>query len=346
MHTFAVRRLRAAVAVVAAAGLAAILLVTPSSGAAAPIGSGQDLSGLRVLLTNDDSAQGRDLHYGTDGKGLYELRRALCAAGADVLVVAPWGQQSGASVSITTPGFSPVALTVQPVTPPAGYAEDCDADAPDVFGVCVSATACTSGSRSATPSDAVRVGVTRFAMAHWGAGPDVVLSGVNFGQNVGTMANHSGTVGAVITARELGVSGIALSAEVPISDLSQLTNVPFTQTAEFTVKLIAELVRQQRLDDLVTLNVNHPFVGAGESLGRPVAAVLGGSTDLALTLTGDVPASGGTYQLQFQAADEEPLRDADTTALGRKDIPITLLDGDWTVTGNRGHVTSLVAALR
>ena len=48
------------------------------------------LAGLKVLLTNDDSARGLDAGFGTDGKGLYELRKALCAAGADVLVVAPW----------------------------------------------------------------------------------------------------------------------------------------------------------------------------------------------------------------------------------------------------------------
>ena len=63
-------------------------------------------AGLKVLLTNDDSARGLDAGFGTDGKGLYELRKALCAAGADVLVVAPWSQQSGAGARMTTPGFA------------------------------------------------------------------------------------------------------------------------------------------------------------------------------------------------------------------------------------------------
>ena len=52
------------------------------------------VKGLRVLLTNDDSIQGRKA-MGHDGLGLYQLRKALCAAGADVIVIGPWGRQSG-----------------------------------------------------------------------------------------------------------------------------------------------------------------------------------------------------------------------------------------------------------
>ncbi|WP_182481201.1 5'/3'-nucleotidase SurE [Nocardioides immobilis] len=229
------------------------------------------LSGLRVLLTNDDSAQGRDTTFGTDGKGLYELRRALCAAGADVLTVAPWLQQSGAGARMTTPGFSPVPLTVQAVTPPSAYAGDCTA-APGgaaVFGVCQSAGPCASTTPSAPPADAVNVALSRFAQTYWGAAPDVVLSGVNFGQNVGATINHSGTVGAAVTAHEYGVPAVALSAEVP-RELSQIPHVPFADTAAFAVRLLEELIDADALDDDLVLNVNHPFVAAGQTVGDPV----------------------------------------------------------------------------
>ena len=45
----------------------------------------------------------------------------------------------------------------------------------------------------------------------FGARPDLVLSGINHGVNVGRSALHSGTIGAVLTAAEFGVRGLATS---------------------------------------------------------------------------------------------------------------------------------------
>lgn len=297
--------------------------------AAAPSAS---ITGLKVLLTNDDSARAADPSYGTDGKGLYELRKALCAAGADVLVVAPWRQQSGVGGKMTVPGFSPVPLTVQAVSPPAAYAGDCAGAgaAGAVFGVCQAADACTSETPSASPSDAVYVALGRFAATHWASGPDVVLSGVNFGQNVGTTANHSGTVAAVVTAHEHAVPAIAFSAEVP-HDLAQIPHVPFAQTAAYAVELLRGLVAANDLDGDLLLNVNHPFVEDGAVLGAPVKTVLGASNDIGLTYTGDVPSTGGTYQVTAGTPAVETRKGADTTALAGNHISITALDGDWTL---------------
>ena len=285
-----------------------------------------------MLLTNDDSARGLDSNFGTDGKGLYELRKALCAAGADVLTVAPYSQQSGAGARMTTPGFSPVPLTVQAVSVPASYAGDCSSapSAGAVFGVCQSAGPCSSSTPSASPADAVNVALSRFAQNYWNAAPDVVLSGINFGQNVGTTLNHSGTVGAAVTAHEYGVPAIALSAEVP-RELAQIPLVPFANTAAFAVRLLKELVAGRALKDDLVLNVNHPFVTGGGAAGAPVATVAGTSSDLGLTFNGDVPATGGTYQLVVGAPETETRSRADTTALAADKISVSRLDGDWTV---------------
>jgi len=328
---------------VLASGPSAAQPATPSTSSTTP---SAPLAGLRVLLTNDDSAQGRDTTFGTDGKGLYELRRALCAAGADVLTVAPWLQQSGASARMTTPGFNPVPLTVQAVTPPSSYADDCT-DAPSgaaVFGVCQSAGPCASTTPSASPADAVNVALSRFAQTYWGAAPDVVLSGVNFGQNVGATLNHSGTVGAVVTAHEYGVPAIALSAEVP-HDLAQIPHVPFAATAAFAVRLLDELVERDALDDDLVLNVNHPFVAAGGTVGRPVMTVAGTSSNPGLRFTGDVPATGGTYQLVPTSPTPETRRRADTTALAADRISVSVLDGDWSVAYPPPRVLSVVRRL-
>ena len=301
------------------------------------------LAGLQVLITNDDSARGLDVGFGTDGKGLYELRRSLCAAGADVLVVAPWSQQSGAGARMTTPRFSPVALTVQAVAPPAAYAGDCATTSTGgaVFGVCLTAGPCSSSTASASPADAVNIALSRFARTYWTTGPDLVLSGVNFGQNVGSTLNHSGTVGAVVTAREYGVPALAFSAEVP-RDLAQIPNTPFAQTAAFATELVGRLVQARALKPGLVLNVNYPFVGAGETLGEPVSTVAGTSNDIGLTFNGDVPRTGGTYQLSAGAPPAETRKNADTTALARNDIPITRLDGDWSAPESGSFLTLML----
>lgn len=311
--------------IVAAAPVTAAPSETVTTAAATP-----PLAGLKVLLTNDDSARGADAGFGTDGKGLYVLRRALCNAGADVLVVAPWSQQSGAGARMTSPGFAPVPLTVQAVTVPAAYAGDCGGTSTGgaVFGVCTTAGPCSSTTPSASPADAVNVGLSRFARNYWSDGPDVVLSGTNFGQNIGATLNHSGTVGAAVTAHEYAVPAVAVSAEVP-RDLAQIPNVPFAGAADFTVKLLGGLVKRNLLADDLVLNVNYPFVGAGETLGRAVKADVGRSSDLGLTYAGDVPATGGTYQLSAGAPATETRPNADTTALAANNIPVTALDGDW-----------------
>jgi 5'-nucleotidase len=326
--------------VAAAASLAtvvAIVATTTSQGSAAPAERATapkpaSIAGLKVLLTNDDSARAADPQYGSDGKGLYELRKALCAAGADVLVVAPWRQQSGAGGRMSVPGFTPVPLTVQAVTPPAAYAGDCAGASATgaVFGVCQAAGPCTSDTPSASPADAAYVAVRRFAATYWTSGPDVVLSGVNFGQNVGATLNHSGTVGAAVTAAEHGVAAIALSAEVPFS-LADIPHVPFAQTSAYAVTLLQQLVGAGRLKPSLLLNVNYPFVGAGEQLGKAVSTVAGASDLLGLTYTGDVPKTGGTYQLGAGLPAAETRANADTTALKANNISVTQLDGDWTL---------------
>lgn len=325
---------------VAAAALGSVLSASPTQAA---VPGGPPLAGLKVLITNDDSARGLDAGFGTDGKGLYELRKAFCAAGADVLVVAPYSQQSGAGARMTTPGFAPVPLTVQAVNPPAAYASDCSGTSTSgaVFGVCVSAGPCSSSTPSASPADAVNVALSRFAKTYWAAGPDLVLSGVNFGQNVGSTLNHSGTVGAVVTAREYGVPALAFSAEVP-RDLALIPSTPFAKTAAFGVDLVAKLVKGKTLKPGLVLNVNYPFVGAGETLGKAVNTVAGTSNDIGLTFSGDVPKTGGTYQLSAGTPAAETVKNADTTALARNDIPISTLDGNWTVP-QPGFLTLLLA---
>ena len=78
------------------------------------------------------------------------------AAGADVIVIAPWQVQSGRDTAVTNSG----TFWLGTKTLPAGYANDCS-EAPakgQVYGLCLDTAPCTMNSASATPSDTVKFG--------------------------------------------------------------------------------------------------------------------------------------------------------------------------------------------
>ncbi len=130
----------------------------------------------RLLLTNDD---------GIDSVGLHVLARALAPLG-DLVVVAPDSEYSGASAALGA------LHLLQPEVRRAhidGVAEAWTVNGTP--GLCVMFA---------------RLGVF---------GPvDLVVAGINPGANVGRAIYHSGTVGAAITARNGGVSGVAVSQAV------------------------------------------------------------------------------------------------------------------------------------
>ena len=127
----------------------------------------------RILITNDD---------GILADGLVRLAAAAAAWG-EVWVVAPDGQRSGASHSVTL--HAPVDVYPRPFPVPG-----------------VRAYACTGHS-----ADCVRV-ACRYIMP---GKPDVALSGVNYGFNAATDLQYSATAGAAFEAAFQGVRAIALS---------------------------------------------------------------------------------------------------------------------------------------
>ncbi|OWY60676.1 hypothetical protein B7486_67915, partial [cyanobacterium TDX16] len=133
---------------------------------------------VRVLVSDDD---------GIEGEGLVALVEALSQVeGAELTISAPAENQSGSS-DTTTPG--PVADLVTTETEVAG----------------VPATAVEG-----YPADAV---LHALEVAPEGADSfDVVISGVNEGQNVGSIEQLSGTVGAARTGARAGLPALAVSS--------------------------------------------------------------------------------------------------------------------------------------
>jgi 5'-nucleotidase len=135
----------------------------------------------RALVTNDD---------GIDSPGLLELAGAARDAGLDVVVAAPASEASGSSGSIT---------------------------AVEREGRIVLERRELDGLES-VPCFAVHAApalIVLIAMHEaFGPAPQLVLSGINQGSNVGRAIFHSGTVGAALTAGVNGARGMAVSLEV------------------------------------------------------------------------------------------------------------------------------------
>jgi 5'-nucleotidase len=261
-----------ATAALACSGVAAS--ATARDDSPRPDRSSRPLAGLRVLLTNDDSMQAQK-PGNADGLGLYEIRKALCQAGADVVVLAPWQVQSGKGTAVTNGGTLSLSTRPQPL---AGYENDCSGtpSGSPVYGVCLTTGPCGPDSPSATPADTVKFALRGglAAKAGWTDGPDLVVTGINSGPNVSAQVNDSGTVGAAVAAIDEGVPAIALSSS---GDASQrdFPVANYRAHARFAAGFIAGLRERDLLTDRFALKVDYPDVSAGQKAGPPVWTSIG-----------------------------------------------------------------------
>lgn len=129
---------------------------------------------LNILITNDD---------GICAPGIARLAAAALPYG-HVFVCAPDSQCSGMSQRVTISGKLPVRAHDFPVPVEAAW------------------------SIGGTPTDCVRTAVRTLLPVR----PDIVLTGVNNGYNVGFDIAYSGTVGAAMEALLSGIPAIAFSA--------------------------------------------------------------------------------------------------------------------------------------
>jgi 5'-nucleotidase len=188
---------------------------------------------MKVLLTNDDGIQ---------ATGLNELRRALLEVpGIELAVIAPNSNRSATARSITT--RRPLEVEeVQFEDGTLGYATD------------------------GTPVDCVRLA----SLGLVGDSPELIVSGINHGANLGDDITYSGTVAAALEGIVLGVPGIAVSQQSAKRELDFRLgdDFDFSDAAAFAARLVEE-IESIPLPDGVLLNVNCPAGGAtGASLCR------------------------------------------------------------------------------
>jgi 5'-nucleotidase len=189
---------------------------------------------LKVLLTNDDGIQ---------ASGLHALRRALEALpGVDLAVIAPDGNRSASARSITT--RSP--LWVEEFE----FAEGTRGFATD-----------------GTPVDCVRFAALGLVESK----PELIVSGINHGANLGDDITYSGTVAAALEGVVLGIPAIAVSQQSKKREMDFRLGreFDFDVAAAFVARLIAGL-EQQPIPPGTLLNVNCPAVSPGELRGADV----------------------------------------------------------------------------
>lgn len=191
--------------------LTTLLLFLTSWGAAAL--AAEDLPRLSILLVNDD---------GYDAAGLSALTEAMAEV-ADVFVVAPMRQESGTGHAITT---TREPLLVYDKTEQEGVPR---------YAV------------EARPATCTRLGLESLVPK----APDLVISGINSGANLGLVSFYSGTVGAAREAVIAGYPAIAVSLEAGRRE-------DYPATARIVRELVLDLQRQGAIQPGLFLNVNFP----------------------------------------------------------------------------------------
>ena len=234
-----------------------------------------------ILVTNDD---------GIESPGIQQLADALRAVG-EITVVAPCGQRSGASMSVTL-GQGKRLSTISEEGRDQGH--------------------CVDG----TPADAVMLAMEALEPE---GGFDLVVSGINAGANVGDLGHMSGTVGAAMAGAYYGVPSVAASLGGDRMD--------FAYASAFMARFVEEL-RQRPLDPGVVLSVNFPAATEDEITGVAIGRM--GGSYIRFGYEEIDPEDGvRVFRPRFDPAAAHP-PGSDTEAFMAGMITIAPLRFDWT----------------
>ena len=237
---------------------------------------------MKILLTNDD---------GIHAPGLMALFNEL-RGDFQVHIVAPESEMSavGHAITLTSP------LRVQGIRKNGA-----------LFGYAV----------KGTPADCVKIAVQEILECV----PDMILSGINLGANVGVNVLYSGTVSAATEGAFLGIRSAAIS-------LDTRQDPDFRFAARFSREII-RFVATNGLMERTALNVNIPALPvekiAGVSITRQGVGRFKEKFEKRVDPRGNV-----YYWLSGETPVEEGMADADGKALKDRKITITPISYDLT----------------
>lgn len=185
-----------------------------------------------ILVTNDD---------GIDSPGLLAAAESAAKLG-DVLIVAPFGQQ-------TAMGRSYPKGHETGVTRKAELARDID----NLVG---------AYSIVGSPAQVVSYAVLELTEKM----PDLCISGVNFGENLGATLTCSGTIGAALEADSYRIPGIAASLQVEDGDSPE--SVLWGIATQVCERLGRSILRGELPKEVSVLNVNIPSTASADTEWR------------------------------------------------------------------------------
>lgn len=238
---------------------------------------------MHILLTNDD---------GILAPGIKALWEELSIF-AKITVVAPDSERSATSQAITVH---------HPIRVDEYYVENPDVKAWRVGG---------------TPTDCVKLALEALMPVY----PDVVVSGINQGPNLGTDVLYSGTVSAAIEGAMHGLPAVAVS-------LDTWQPYDFSPTARITAELLKKIL-QEPLPRYTLLNVNVPAKPAIELAGLKITKL--GSRQYENTFERRQDPRGRVYYwMGGEVMDTDNDSDSDVMTVARGEVSVTPIHFDLT----------------
>ncbi|MEN6413690.1 MAG: 5'/3'-nucleotidase SurE [Veillonellales bacterium] len=241
---------------------------------------------MRILLTNDD---------GIEAQGIRVLWKELASVtDVTVSVVAPDAEQSATSQAITV--RQPIRVDPYSIEQFPRF---------------------SAWRVNGTPTDCVKVALEALLEEK----PDIVVSGINHGPNLGTDVLYSGTVSAAIEGALHGIPSVAVS-------LNCFKDFNFSPAAQFMRTLIF-MIMKQGLPPNTLLNVNVPAF-AGKEIAGVAITKLGVRQYKNTFERREDPHGRIYYWMGGKLADSKNDDDSDVAAVGNNLISVTPVHFDLT----------------
>ncbi|MCJ7624982.1 MAG: 5'/3'-nucleotidase SurE [Anaerolineaceae bacterium] len=264
----------------------------------------------QILLTNDDGIQ---------SPGLWAAAEELSKLGY-VTIAAPREQSSGTGRSLPVTSDGVITAT----------------------RLKIGGQEWTTYAIGGTPAQAVLHAVMEIMPEP----PALVVSGINYGENVGHSITISGTVGAALEGAAFGIPSMAISLQIPegVSHMSYSREVDFSPAAFFTKKFAAMLLERHLPEDVDVLKIDVPGNATPETSWRITRLARHRYYSPELCRTGAWDEPGGYIGGYLGANREEisPDSDAYTLAYDRM-VAVTPLSLDLT---SRVNLQELETELR
>lgn len=238
---------------------------------------------MKILVTNDD---------GIFAEGIYKLAKRL-SEDHEVFVVAPDRQRSATGHAITM--HHPIRAT---------RVKFFDTDIP-------------AWSVDGTPSDCIKLAMEALLDEK----PDLIMSGINDGPNLGTDVLYSGTVSAAVEGAIHGIQSMAIS-------MGYSKNIDFSLGTEFAFKMTKELETNKLPKDTL-LNINIPNASKEELKGVKITTLGIRRYKNSFEKRQD-PRGNEYYWLGGEVINEIQGKDSDINAINEKYISMTPIHYDLT----------------